>query len=216
MEEQRDSPASEFRLALRVGGLTFVLILLIYNYRFILEVFQILTNPDFLRGFGDLLLITVLVSILGGGLGIALGKLIQLNDWLSRSANRFLRLGMWLPFFVFWALPIWRVGDPKYLLIVFRMSSITVGIIAAFPTVLLGSCYYYLSSRVLLEVRNRPSYLQVVRSVFLFAFLICVVWQLFFPRPWPWSFLVNPISIPAASFLESVRATSFASMILIM
>jgi hypothetical protein len=61
-------------------------------------VFKILTDPVFLRGFGTVLLIAALTTVLAGGLGVAIGRLLQFSDSLVRCGIRLLRLpvGSWL------------------------------------------------------------------------------------------------------------------------
>ena len=166
---------------------------------------QVLSDPTFLRGFATVVLIAVLAFLICGGLGVAVGKLIQLSELLSRSATRFLRLGMWLPFFVFWPLPIWGPGKTKDSDIVEWVSTVANGVIAAGPTVFLASCYYHLTYRSLLKAENRRFRFQVARSIFLLALLISLLWQLFLPSNWPWKWLLS----------ERVTAISFAAFILV-
>src|SRR5258705_8880424 len=65
------------------------------------SVFQVLPAPSFFRGFVVYLVQAFTVSVFGGGLGVLLGTLIRRSEWLTVSTIRFLRLVMWLPFFVF-------------------------------------------------------------------------------------------------------------------
>jgi ABC-type nitrate/sulfonate/bicarbonate transport system permease component len=206
MEEDYPSPLTKLRSALWIFALAFVVILSALNYSFFVDVLRVLADPAFLRGFGNLLLISVMASMIGGGLGVAVGKLVELADWLSRSTIRLLRLGMWLPFFVFWALPIWRPGTGKYSGVVVWLTTITLGVIAAGPTVLLASCYFHLSSRVLLKVEGRRLQLRMAPAVFLLALFISLLWQLFFPSIWPWKWLIT----------GSISAASSAAVILVM
>ncbi len=180
-------------MVLRPGVYAFLAILVVFNHSFFVEVLRVIGNRAFLSGFGTFLVITILVSILGGGLGVALGKLIAFNDLLSRSSIRILRVGRWLAFFIFWALPIWRATNTRNdSPIVTWLTTITIGVIAAGPTVLLGACYYYLSYRALLKIGNRRILLQVARSIFLLALLICLLFLLFFNNGWPWQWYVHP------------------------
>jgi len=187
MEKLNLWSSRKLRTGLQSGAFAFITIIALFNYGFFVEALRVVGNRAFLSEFGTFLIITILVSVIGGGLGVALGKLFELNDCFSRSSIRILHVGRWLPFFVFWALPIWRASNTKNdLPIVTWLSTITVGIIAAGPTVLLGACYYYLSSRALLKIGNRRISFQVARSVFLLALLICLLFMLFFEKGWPW------------------------------
>jgi ABC-type sulfate transport system permease component len=67
----------------------------------LLSVFQILTDTIFLSGLGVVLLSTLITTIFAGGLGVALGYMIHKKEFLSHHILRFLRLGLWLPVYVF-------------------------------------------------------------------------------------------------------------------
>jgi ABC-type nitrate/sulfonate/bicarbonate transport system permease component len=200
MEKRNLRPSTQLRTALWSGLFAFIAILVIFNHSFFVEVLRAIGNRAFLGGFGTFLIITVLVSILGGGVGLALGKLLELNNYLSRSSLQSLRVGRWLPFFVFWALPIWRGtntrnGPP----IVIWLTTITIGVIAAGPTILLGACYYHLSYRARLRTEPRSVFLQITGSIFLLALLICLLFLLLFNDGWPWRWYLEPATVSANS-----------------
>lgn len=206
MTEEHFSTPSADRVAVWMTITGILGLILLANIDLIRNTAVVLSDRSFLRGFGNLLLITAVVSLFGGGIGVALSKLVQLSDWLTHSTVRLLHVGMWLPVFLFWALPIWQPGKAKFSDPVVWLSTLTLGVFAAGPTVILASCYYYLSSRVLFKLANRRFRFQVARSVFLLALLICLFWQLFLPSAWPWKWLIS----------EPSAAASFPAVILLM
>ena len=80
---------------------------------------------------------------------------LQFRDSLVRCGIRLLRLGMWLPFFVLWGLPIWRINPGKDPYLVVWLTTVTAGVFAAGPTVLLASCYGCLTDGIQLK-RQKP------------------------------------------------------------
>src|SRR5258706_835821 len=76
------------------------------------DVFQILSNSIFLSGLGGVLLSALTTTILGGGPGVALGYLIDKKQLISHYTLRVLRLGLWLPVYLFLDLSICRVPIP--------------------------------------------------------------------------------------------------------
>ena len=153
------------------------------------SVFQVLPAPSFFRGFVVYLVQSFTVSVFGGGLGVLLGTLIRRSEWLTVSTIRFLRLVMWLPFFVFWALPIWGAEPSKGSEINNALTNILAGTVASVPVVLLGACYYYHASRELHKSEKSLSRFYVVRSIFPLSLLLCLLWQLFMVNPWPWAWV---------------------------
>src|SRR6266571_2793757 len=49
---------------------------------------------------------SAVASTVGGGIGVGIAELALKSKRCTQSTIRFLRLGMWLPFFVAWAAPI--------------------------------------------------------------------------------------------------------------
>ena len=216
MEKRNLRPSSQLRTALCSGLYAFIAILVIFNHSFFVEVLRAIGNRAFLGGFGTFLIITVLVSILGGGVGLALGKLLELNNYLSRSSLQSLRVGRWLPFFVFWALPIWRDtntrnGPP----IVIWITTITIGVIAAGPTIVLGACYYHLSYRAHLRTEARRVLLQITRSIFLLALLVCLVILLLFNNGWPWRWYVERATVSANSVAAFILVLALITLTIV-
>src|SRR5438094_9703551 len=107
-----DSPTStpsENRLLLWLTLLPILALITVLAMNLGLSLFRILTDPEFLRGYGVLVSEITMVSIIGWVLGVGAGALISRSQPVTESMQRFLRLGMWLPFFVFGNLTYW--GD---------------------------------------------------------------------------------------------------------
>lgn len=186
MPEETPSANGFLTLFTWITVLSILTLVLLLNLDIVSKVFRLLTNRTFLVDFGSLLVITGVVSVLAGGFGVLASKLIQCNEWLANSAQRLLRLGMWLPFFVLWGLPIWRSGKQNYWELEVWFETITLGVAAAGPTVFLGACYYHLASRNAPSLVNRRNRFKVLRSIFLLALLTSMLWQLYFVTAWPW------------------------------
>jgi hypothetical protein len=97
-------------------------------------VFQILTNTVFLSGWGVVLLSALTTTILAGGPGVALGYMIHKWELFPHYTLRFLRLGLWLPVYLFWGLSIWRIPihDDGFML---TLNKIGTGVMATGPSV---------------------------------------------------------------------------------
>src|SRR6266496_1294815 len=96
-----------------------------------ISVFSVLRDPEFLRGYSLFITQLAIVSIIGGGLGVAAGALICRNDWLTQSVKRFLRLGMWIPFFILGGLMYW--GDTTVWNLNIHSRPILAVVVAASP-----------------------------------------------------------------------------------
>ncbi len=198
MPEETPSPNGFFTLFTWITLLSTLTLVLLLNLDIVSKVFWLLTNRTFLVDFGSLLVITGVVSLLAGGFGVLASKLLQRNDWLANSTQRLLRLGMWLPFFVLWGLPIWRSGKKNYWELEVWLEAITLGVAAAGPTVFLGACYYHLASRNAPSFDHRRDRFKVLRAIFLLALLISILCQLFFVTAWPWKWTNTEFYIVAA------------------
>jgi ABC-type nitrate/sulfonate/bicarbonate transport system permease component len=171
------------------------------------SVFQILTNTIFLSGWGVVLLSALTTTILAGGPGVALGYVIHKKEFLSHYTLRFLRLGLWLPVYLFWGLPIWRIPihDDGFML---ALDKIGTGVMATGPSVFLAASYNYLHARVRTHGDETKISLALFREVLLFALLLTLLWQLFFPRVWPWGWLVHSLAANYAA-VSAIAATVF-------
>src|SRR5262245_64496450 len=118
------------------------------------------TEPTFYLKFFSLVFLTAIVALVGGNNGIALGKLIQRNRWLTDSSVRLLRLGMWLPIFLLWSysqlLLSYQALPPILEVFPFSLASVNrrnlflffAGMLAM-TTVFFVFCYLYLTGRLL-------------------------------------------------------------------
>ena len=198
MPEETPSPNGFFTVITWFTLLSILTLVLLLNVEIVSKVFRLLTNRNFLIDLGSLLVITGIVSLIAGGFGVLASKLIQCNEWLANSTQRLLRLGMWLPFFVLWGLPIWRSGKNNYWELKVWLEAITLGVAAAGPTVFLGACYYHLAWRNAPSSVNRRARFNVLRPIFLLALLISILWQLYFVTAWPWKWANTEYYIVAA------------------
>jgi len=175
-------------------------------------VFQILTDTVFLNGWGVVLLSALTTTILAGGPGVALGYMIHKRELISHYTLRFLRLGLWLPVYLFWGLSIWRIPihDDGFRLI---LDKIGTGVMATGPSVFLAACYNYLHARARTHGDKTKIGLALFREVLLFALLLTLLWQVFFPRVWPWGWLVHSLEANYAAVIAIAAAVFFVNLL---
>jgi ABC-type nitrate/sulfonate/bicarbonate transport system permease component len=138
----------------------------------LLLLLNVIAGAEVLIGFIVMLTQVVLISLLGGALGVGVGSLIFRGPWLTRAALRFLRIGMWVPFLASSALQmVWLVG----------LAAVT-----------LAACYYYLASRFILGLDWRNARPQVLRSTILQAFFISFISQVWDPQGFKWFVITEP------------------------
>jgi hypothetical protein len=94
----------------------------------------------------------------GGVIGIAIGSLVLRNSRLTLAVLRFLRLGLWLPFLIIFAV----------------REDFILGILA----VMLCTVYHYLAARFLLSLQGREIWRHVGREAILQAFFISLISQI--------------------------------------
>jgi len=177
----------------------------------LLSVFQILTDTIFLSGLGVVLLSALITTIFAGGLGVALGYMTHKKEVFSHYTLRFLRLGLWLPVYLFWGLSIWRIPihDDGFML---GVNKIGTGLMATGPSVFLAACYNYLHARARTHGDKTKIGLALFREV-LFALLLTLLWQVFFPRVWPWGWLVHSLAANYAAVSAIVAAVFFVNLL---
>lgn len=124
-----------------------------------------LKNVDFLRAFGKTLLSVMISSFFGGAIGLGVAVLVSKSSRLAETAVQFLRIGLWAPFFVFWAVPYWLLPT-------------------AIVVVSLFACYRFLGLRVALSLSWREAALKVLREAILQALLFYVLFQVWLPDGW--------------------------------
>ena len=176
------------------------------------SVFQILTDTVFLSGWGVVLLSALTTTILAGGPGVALGYMIHKRELLSHYTLRFLRLGLWLPVYLFWGLSIWRIPihDDGFRLVVDKIGT---GVMATGPSVFLAACYNYLHAHARTHGAKTRIGLALFREVLLFALLLTLLWQVFFPRVWPWGWLVHSLEANYAAVSAIAAAVFFVNLL---
>jgi hypothetical protein len=154
---------------------------------FVYTTAQILFDTTFLKGFCFFMAQVILVSAVGGGIGATLGALILRSRWITESAIRFLRLGMWLPFFGAWATSIWVIEWSKEIAVPHWAEPSLQVAIPIIPTVLLAACYHQLTARYTLVLDRRSAAVYVIRSVVLHASFYVFLAQLWlYEKGWYW------------------------------
>lgn len=124
-----------------------------------------LQNLDFLMRFGKTLFHVVLTSLFGVIIGLALAVLISQSSWLVQTVIQFLRLELWVPFFIFWAVPYWFLPT-------------AVAVVGLF------ACYQFLSIHLALSLPWREAILKVQRGAVLQALLFYLLFQVWLPDDW--------------------------------
>ena len=159
-----------------------------------------------------MLLSALITTIFAGGLGVALGYMTHKKEVFSHYTLRFLRLGLWLPVYLFWGLSIWRIPihDDGFML---GVNKIGTGLMATGPSVFLAACYNYLHARARTHGDKTKIGLALFREVLLFALLLTLLWQVFFPRVWPWGWLVHSLAANYAAVSAIVAAVFFVNLL---
>jgi len=107
----------------------------------------------------------------------------------------------------FWGLSIWRIPihDDGFML---TLNKIGTGVMATGPSVFLAACYSYLHARARTHGDKTKIGIALFREVLLFALLLTLLWQLFFPRVWPWGWLAHSLAANYAA-VSAIAATVF-------
>ena len=134
-----------------------------------------------LSGFSMMLVHFTFAALLGGGLGFVLSRFIIRSTWLTQATLRFLRIGLWLPFLIYWPLPTWPPRDN------YRYDPIFWAWIVSVWAVAMSACYHHLTARFVLALEWREARTQVLKAVILHALFISVVSQGWVvPYGWNW------------------------------
>jgi ABC-type nitrate/sulfonate/bicarbonate transport system permease component len=181
-------------------------LLFFFTLFFLFAVILALVDAVFVLGFGIMVLQIAIVSVVGGAIGLGLAELVLISEWITSSTIRFLRLGMWLPFFAAWASPTWWIPWDNLLKVSGEVKQILAISIPTLPTVIFAACYYYLSARHTLQLHRGRALMFFFRPTFLHALFFALLAQLFLhPAGWQWplGFLDegNRISQPTAAVL---------------
>ncbi len=142
---------------------------------------QILFEVSFLRDFGLMSLQFVVASCVGGAIAGSVGPLIPRGSRLVGPTMRFLRIGMWIPFIIYWALPLWSPWKFTFGRTFAMTSLVSVSVVA------LSGIYYYLVSRDVLNLKQEDARWWLLRTAILQALFISVFCQLWLlPYGWHW------------------------------
>ncbi len=143
--------------------------ILALTWDFLVSVLTVLFDPVFLSGFALTMLQAAVASTVGGGIGVGIAELALKSKRCTQSTIRFLRLGMWLPFFVAWAAPIWWIRWGEVLQAPLWAERILRVVIAISPNVIFAGCYYHLSARYILQLNQRSALSVIASSILLQA-----------------------------------------------
>lgn len=105
-------------------------------------IFLVLFDSVFVSRFALMMVRTLALSLIGGGIGLVLGFGIRRFNWLSQSTIRFLRVATWFPFFLLCAISYWSIG---------KISLLTIMGICALS---LYSCYRILVMRLSVQEKG--------------------------------------------------------------
>jgi ABC-type nitrate/sulfonate/bicarbonate transport system permease component len=142
-----------------------------------------------MKAIGVILLQTLMISIIGGMVGILFGKWLANSRMLGQGALRFLRLGLWIPILIYPALPFWWF-DNKYH---YTYAALGVLILISAAAVGFSACYHYLHAVITLHLQSPNPQAYVRREIILQALLVT-----FFSQTW-----MGEYGWPAALFAES-------------
>lgn len=145
---------------------------------------KVLVDLGFLTKFTFVLIVVAFTSLLGGAIAVFLGFLIMRSVWVTQATLPSLRTGRWVPFLVYWALPIWPPQEG------YHYDPIFWAWIATLAPIVLATCYSYLSARSIIGLGWRETRALVVRESFIQTLLISLVSQgLVSPYGWHQFFL---------------------------
>ncbi|HET8669434.1 MAG TPA: hypothetical protein VFM05_02055 [Candidatus Saccharimonadales bacterium] len=130
------------------------------------SLFRTLGDIEVLRGFPAMLREVIFSFASGSLIGIAIGALVLYSSSLSALIRSLLRILLWLPLIVIFAVP----------------APLVMGIIA----VALCACYYYIAARSSLGLRLSDAWIYTAREALLQALLVCLLSQLWVSH-WQWS-----------------------------
>lgn len=136
---------------------------------------------SYLTGFAFMLLQIMAIGSCGLWLGIKLGRLIGSQHWLGESAVQILRIGIWLPFLIYWPLPTWPPRDG------YQYDPIFWAWFMCLIVAVLSGSYAYLTTTVSADMAwkdARPYAMRMSTLYVLFISLISQQW--IFPHGWNW------------------------------
>jgi ABC-type nitrate/sulfonate/bicarbonate transport system permease component len=135
-----------------------------------MSIFETFVQSSFLRPFCFMLLQIAVAFLVGSWLGVRLGGLVPKVHWLMEGFIRFFRIAQWVPFFVYWALPVWP-PRPGY-----QYDPIVWAWLGSLVAVTLCASYNYLISTAA-ELDSSAIRSNVKKQTILRAFLYTFVAQ---------------------------------------
>lgn len=159
-------------------------------------VIHVLLNNTFLEGFLLMGAQLACAFLVGGTIGVVIGSFVMRSGPFAQGATRFLRLGLWFPFLMSWAIPISYSADPTR--IVLTIWTWTVSVVA----VALFTCYSYLNARFVLGLEWVEARHDVIRRTILQALFISIISQVWL-GPYGWSFFW-----PGVEYIERIYAAA--------
>jgi len=133
-----------------------------------------MTNFIFLKEFGSFVIHVLSLSLIGGFVGIVLGALILRCSWVKRPTIRFLRIGLWAPFIILFALT-------------FRSDYAVAGVyFIGLIAIALFACSCFLSMRDVCGLTWRESVKDGANEIILQAILFSLFSQFYLGVGWIW------------------------------
>jgi len=156
------------------------------------------------RGFEVMLIELLVAFVIGGGLGFVLGLVTKNSSWLTDATVRFLRIGLWVPFLLFWALPVWPGKEGS------RYEPIIWAWIAGVTAVALATCYHYL---IVLTPSNSRIDRAVARGLVRKTALLQALFISIISQVWLWDFgwlrySISPGHVPV-TYVGFILSLSF-------
>lgn len=133
------------------------------------DVLDKLWGSDFRRAARILSRLWVYSTPPGALVGILLGYLFLRSSWLTRATIRFLRVGRWVPFLIWWVIAAELTAAPQQFLS--RSWFWTYGAV----TVALTACYEFLAARFVLRLPFRAGLKSVVRPAIIQGIFIALI-----------------------------------------
>jgi ABC-type nitrate/sulfonate/bicarbonate transport system permease component len=130
------------------------------------SLFRALGDVEFLRGFSAMLREVIFSFVSGSVIGIAVGALLLFSSSLSGVIRRFLRIMLWFPIILTFAVP--------------------ASFVLAITAVALCACHYYIAARSLLDLKRSDAWIYASREALLQAVLVSLINQMWVSH-WQWS-----------------------------
>jgi ABC-type nitrate/sulfonate/bicarbonate transport system permease component len=110
-------------------------------------------------------------AIIGGGIGVGVGRMIDTHSKTKDGIANFLRIGMWIPVFLLWLIPV--VRDRA----VWLNNILPQVMVIATLAVVLATLRDYIIGRSLLKTDRNNVFRPVLRSALIQALIVCLFSQ---------------------------------------